>query len=166
MDDITTEAGKKNLEKLETQPLISHLTQYFPTALDRVMRSSAINLYLYQLLEVLCHCISISSYQILENVRKTNFFGCLIKLLLVHEQNNILHKLIEKSFLHVFISDRMIYAEYKKHLLCELDIIDCTAGHIARLFPDEDMLEKAKKKQYFGHFMRILKIYSGIETKD
>lgn len=36
-----------------------------------------------------------------------------------------------------------------------------------RMFPDEaTILQQAKKKHFFGHFMRILKIYSGIETKD
>lgn len=89
-----------------------------------------------------------------------------MKLLFTHEKNNILHMLIEKSFLHLFISDRKIYGLYKKHLFCELDIIDCTAGAFMKMFSTEQMFKKALKKPYFGHFMRILKIYSGIQTLD
>lgn len=33
-------------------------------------------------------------------------------------------------------------------------------------FPLEKLFEEGKKKSYFGHFMRILKIYSGIQTED
>jgi hypothetical protein len=84
----------------------------------------------------------------------------------IHEKNNILHVLVEKSFLHIFISDRKIYSNYKKHLFCEIDIIDSTAGFFMRQFPIEKLFEEGKKKSYFGHFMRILKIYSGIQTED
>ena len=81
-----------------------------------------------------------------------------------HEQNNILHMLIEKSFLHVFISDRKIYLEYKKHLFCEIDVIEITAGAFEKMLGAENMFNEGRKKPYFGHFMRILKIYSGIQT--
>jgi hypothetical protein len=83
-----------------------------------------------------------------------------------HERNNILHVLVEKSFLHIFISERKIYQQYKKHLFCEIDIIDGTAGYFLRLFPIDRLFEEGRKKLYFGHFMRILKIYSGIQTED
>lgn len=109
VDDLNNEDGKKNLERLEAQPMIAELVSYFPSALDRIMRSSTMNLYLYRLLEVLCHCISISSLKIFECTRKTQFFNNLVKLMFTHEKHNILHVLIEKSFLHVFISDRKIY---------------------------------------------------------
>jgi len=33
-------------------------------------------------------------------------------------------------------------------------------------FREENFLEQAKSKAYFGHFMRILKIYSGIQPTD
>lgn len=74
--------------------------------------------------------------------------------------------LIEKSFYHVFISERKIYEEYKKHLFCELDIIDITVNKMLKLFKEEAFLDQAKSKAYFGHFMRILKIYSGIQPTD
>ena len=35
-----------------------------------------------------------------------------------------------------------------------------------RQFPLDRLFEDGKKKAYFGHFMRILKIYSGIQTED
>lgn len=74
--------------------------------------------------------------------------------------------LVEKSFYHVFISERKIYEEYKKHLFCDLDIIELTASRILRLFPEQEFLSAASKKPYFGHFMRILRIYSGIKPTD
>jgi hypothetical protein len=51
-------------------------------------------------------------------------------------------------------------------LFCELDIIDATVNRILRLFPEQNLLAQLKKKAYFGHFMRILKIYSGIQPTD
>lgn len=44
--------------------------------------------------------------------------------------------LIEKSFLHVFISDRTIYDDYKRFLFCEMNIIDVTATRFLDMFPD------------------------------
>lgn len=115
---------------------------------------------------MLCHCISISSHKILRRICESRFFGCLIALLFKHEQNNILHMLIEKSFYHVFISERRIYEDYKRHLFCDLDIIDATVSRILRLFKEDNFLQQAQAKPYFGHFMRILKIYSGIQPTD
>lgn len=138
----------------------------FGTGLDRIMNSSKMDLYHYRLLEVLCHCISISSMRIFRRICEVKFFGVLIELLFKHEQVNILHMLVEKSFYHVFISERKIYEEYKKHLFCDLDIIELTASRILRLFPEQGFLSAASKKPYFGHFMRILRIYSGIKPTD
>jgi hypothetical protein len=42
--------------------------------------------------------------------------------------------LIEKSFYHIFISERKIYEEYKKHLFCDLDIIDLTANRVLKMY--------------------------------
>lgn len=117
-------------------------------------------------IQVLCHCISISSIRIFKKICETKFFICLINLLFRHEQNNILHMLIEKSFYHVFISERKIYQEYKRHLFCEVDIIDITVNRMLKNFREQKFLDEAKSKSYFGHFMRILKIYSGIQPTD
>lgn len=84
VDDFSNDDGKKSLERLESQPMIVELTNYFPNALERIMRSSVLNLYLYRLLEVLCHCISISSLKIFECTRKTQFFNNLVKLMFQH----------------------------------------------------------------------------------
>lgn len=59
----------------------------------------------------------------------------------IHEKQNILHVLIEKSFLHIFISERKIYQQYKKHLFCEIDIIDATAGYFMKQFTLEKLFE-------------------------
>lgn len=34
------------------------------------------------------------------------------------------------------------------------------------MLPEHNFLQQASKKAYFGHFMRILKIYSGIQPTD
>lgn len=104
--------------------------------------------------------------RIFRKICEVRFFGCLINLLFKHESNNILHMLIEKSFYHVFISERKIYEEYKKHLFCELDIIDITVNRMLKQFREDNFLQQAKNKPFFGHFMRILKIYSGIQPTD
>ena len=39
-------------------------------------------------------------------------------------------------------------------------------NRILRLFPENNLLAQVKRKGYFGHFMRILKIYSGIQPTD
>jgi len=66
----------------------------------------------------------------------------------------------------VFISERKIYDEYKRYLFCKLDIIDLTVNRISKMFQEDKFMEEASKKGYFGHFMRILKIYSGLEQTD
>jgi hypothetical protein len=74
--------------------------------------------------------------------------------------------LIEKSFLHVFISERKVYEQYKRHLFCEIDIIELTANRVLSQYEEGKIFEGLKKKKCFGHFMRILKIYSGIQTTE
>ena len=41
-----------------------------------------------------------------------------------------------------------------------------TVNRVLKMFPEERFYENIKKKAYFGHFMRILKIYSGIQPTD
>lgn len=112
--------------------MVVALRQYFSIALSKIMKAEKFTLYEYKLLEMLCHCISISSENLLQAIKETQFFANLITLLFKHPNSNILHMLIEKSFLHVFISERKIYEKYKKHLFCEIDIIDLTAGRVLR----------------------------------
>lgn len=153
-------------EKLDREPMIEGMIQLFGRGLDKVMAAPKMDIYHYRLLEVLCHCISISSTGVLTRICEVRFFGNLIELMFKHEECNILHMLIEKSFYHVFISERKIYEEYKRHLFCDIDIIECTANRMLRLFSHDHFLKHASKKSYFGHFMRILRIYSGIKPTD
>lgn len=41
-----------------------------------------------------------------------------------------------------------------------------TASRMLKMFPENNFMKNASKKPYFGHFMRILKIYSGIQPTD
>ena len=89
--------------------MISELVGFFPTAINRILNVPRIDLYHYRLLEVLCHCISIASMRIFKAICDCGFFAGLVELLFKHAQNSVLHMLIEKSFYHVFISERKIY---------------------------------------------------------
>ena len=51
-------------------------------------------------------------------------------------------------------------------MFCEIDIIDLTAGKVMSMYDEGKLFEMMRKKMYFGHFMRILKIYSGIQTTE
>ena len=44
--------------------MIIELCAFFTTGVDRIMKAQTITLNYYKLLEVLCHCISISSLKI------------------------------------------------------------------------------------------------------
>lgn len=57
-----------------------------------------------------------------------HFFQLLGTLLFRHEQLNILHMLIKKSFTHIFTNDRPIYHEYRRHLFQEADLLEMLAG--------------------------------------
>ena len=136
-EEHNPEAARKATERLEAQPMINELIGYFPVAMGRVMGCQKIDLYHYRLLEVFCHCISIASMRIFRAICDCGFFASLVELLFRHSANNVLHMLIEKSFYHVFISERKIYEEYKRHLFCEVDIIKATVSRILGLFSEQ-----------------------------
>lgn len=164
--NTSAETARKNAERLEGEPMINELVDMLAPSVNRILTVAKMDLYHYKLLEMLCHCISIASTRILNRICEVQFFGCLIELLFKHENNNILHMLVEKSFYHIFISERKIYEDYKHHLFCDLDIIEATAARVLKAFPENNFLAEVKKKPYVGHFMRILKIYSGIQPTD
>ena len=80
-------------------------------------------LYHYKLLEVLSHCVALSSIGIFNTIKEAHFYQTLIDLMFKHENCSILHKLIERSFLHIFEANKKIYEIYKRHLFCEVSII-------------------------------------------
>ena len=71
----------KNQERLESQPMIVGINNYFPSAMDKILSSDRMTLHNYRILEVLCHMISISSKKILNTIRQVKFFQSLIILL-------------------------------------------------------------------------------------
>ena len=71
----------KNLERLESQPMIIGINNYFIPAMEKIMASDRMTLHNYRILEVLCHMISISSKKILNTIRQIKFFQSLITLL-------------------------------------------------------------------------------------
>lgn len=51
-DEQPSEAGRKGSERMESQPMISELLEFFPLAVERIMGCSRVDLYHYKLLEV------------------------------------------------------------------------------------------------------------------
>ncbi len=71
----------------------------------------------------------------------------------------------------IFRTERHINEEIKHFIFCELKIIDLTAGRYLTLFQNDEqiaasMANNFRRKGYFGHLMKIMKIYSGIQTTD
>lgn len=69
--------------------------------------------------------------------------------------------LIERTFLHLFVNEKKFYDDYKHYCFCGMNIIARTAGRISH-----DKFQQLKGKGFFGHLMRIIKIYSSIQTTD
>lgn len=154
-DRNNPEFNKKNRERLEAQPLIVQLTQRFEQVAERV-RLLPFSLQSYKKLELLCHCISLNSPNLLAVVKKTGFFGLLLDLMYKFPNANIMHNLIEKTFLHVFSNDKSLYLNYLEHLFCEVDVIGRTANVAIKA--------EMRAMGFYGHLIRVIKIYSGIQT--
>lgn len=59
----------------------------------------------------------------------------------------------------------------KHYIFCEVKIIDITAGRYLNQFQNDEQVVASmgcgfRRKGYFGHLMKIMKIYSGIQTTD
>ena len=131
-----------------------HLAQKF-NSIERV------TLIDFRILQLLCHSISISSVQIFKVVKKSGFLATLINLLFRLPNANIVHNLIEKVIVHIFKSEKSIYEYYKEHLFHELDIIKMTTVGVIN-----EEFKVLQKKGYLRHLVRIIKIYSQIETNN
>jgi hypothetical protein len=123
--------------------------------------SPRIGLISYKTLELLCHSVSLSSKNILSTIKRTKYLEMLLDLLFRHENSNITHTLIERTFLHLFVNEKKFYEEYKYYIFCGMNIIAKTAGRIVN-----EKFQQVRSKGYFGHLMRIIKIYSTIQTTD
>lgn len=79
--------------------------------------------------------------------------------------------MLEKLFLLIFRTERIINEEIKHYIFCEAKIIDITAGRYLSQFQNDEQIAASmgcayRRKGYFGHLMKIMKIYSGIQTTD
>lgn len=112
--------ARRTLERLEALPIVNVLTGNFKKAIDKIMQQSKtqMSLYSFRLLEVFCHSTSLVSFRIFEKVKECRFYEKLIELLFKNENCSILHMLIERAFLHVFVTEKHIYDLYKKYLFC------------------------------------------------
>lgn len=123
---------------------------------ERLRNAQCFSLQMFKKLELLCHCISLNSPSVFAAVRKVNFFGLLLDLMYKFPDANIMHNLIEKTLLHIFSNEKSLYENYKQHLFCEIDIIGRTANVVIN--------REKRFLGYYGHLMRIIKIYSSIQT--
>jgi hypothetical protein len=77
--------------------------------------------------------------------------------------------MIEKLFLLIFRTERLINEEIKSYIFCEAKIIDLTAAKYMTEFTSDENLASSmgnsyRRKGYFGHLMKVMKIYSSIQT--
>ena len=68
-EDGSEELRRKNMERLEAQPLIQYLITNFASLLSVITNAPRMTLYHYKLLEVLCHCITLSSHKIFITIK-------------------------------------------------------------------------------------------------
>lgn len=153
-DRQNAELTQKNRERLESQPLVVSLVAKFEPLSKRFLALSSFTVEDFKVLELLCHCVTLSSPNVFRAVQKVNFFSVLLDLMAKFEQANILHGLIEKLFAIIFKTDRSIGEAYKVHLFCELDIILRSIQMIG------GQQASHHKKGFFGHMFKIVKIYS------
>lgn len=58
----------------------------------------------YKVLELLCHSVSLSSMMVLQAIKRAKYLEMLLELLFKHENCNIAHTLIERTYLHLFVN--------------------------------------------------------------
>lgn len=99
-------------------------------------------------------------------IKESELFPVMIDLMFREEKCSIFHTLLDRAIKHIIITDRRIFDKYRRYLFCEIFIMDLTIKRLLDIFPNEDGLEQARKKPYFGILMNIVKTYSAITTAD
>lgn len=138
-EEGSEELSRKNMERLESQFFVKKMNENFQHLLNIAKNSPKMTLFSYKLLEVLCHCMTLSSKKMFQRIKEAALYPTLIELLFKHEHCNILHKLIERAFLHIFVTDKKIYELYKYYLFCEISIIDLTVNKILSIDPEKGL---------------------------
>lgn len=108
-DKDSHEATLKNIERIDSQPVVQVLCRNFERFTSVLDHASKINLVQYKTLELLCHSVSLSSNSILSAIKRTKYLELLLELLFRHENSNITHMLIERTFLHLFVNEKKFY---------------------------------------------------------
>lgn len=77
--------------------------------------------------------------------------------------------MVEKVFYQMFNSERSVFEEYKKYLFCQANLIEITVGNYLAKIKDLGQFKaniNSLHEGYFAYLMRIIKIYSKIQTND
>jgi len=74
------------------------------------------------------------------------------------------HKQIERAFFAIFCSERKVCEEYRRYLFCTAGIIEMTAGEGLKRIPKPN--DTSARLGWFGYLMKIVKVYSKIQTDD
>lgn len=104
-----------------------------------------------------------------ETVKRVKYIELLISLLFKLPSLSIVHKMVEKVFFLVFNSDKGVFEEYRKYLFCQANLIEITVGNYVGRIGDLHQFRLAistSHEGFFAYLMRIVKIYSKIQTND
>lgn len=61
-------------------------------------------------------------------IKKSHFLENLVALLFKYPCLSIVHKIVEKAFTAIFMSEKRVCEEYRKYLFCSAGVIELTAG--------------------------------------
>ena len=165
-DDGSDDLARRNMERLEAQPFVVILCENYGKLFSKVKNSNKITLYQYKLTEVLCHCMTLSSQQMMTVIKESELFPVMIDIMFRDGNCNIFHNLLERAIRHIIVTDKKIFDKYRRYLFCEISIMDLTIRRLSEMFPNDENLLQVRKTPYFGILMSIVKVYSTITTSD
>jgi hypothetical protein len=149
---------------LEAQPFIKKVTELVPTISAEIARTNRLTNYHSRLIEIFMPAIELSSFKISQIVRDSKFLENLLSLMFKWPNLSIVHKQVERAFCAVFCSERRVCEVYRKYLFCEASIIEKTAGECLNRV--ESIGDQSLKLGWFSYLMKIVKVYSKIQTND
>ena len=106
------------MERLETQPFIVLLCEKFSPLFQKVQKAPQLTLYHFKLIELLCHCMTLSSYRMLNVIKQSELFPEMINLMFKNPNCNIYHTLVERAIKHIIETDKKIFNLYRRYLFC------------------------------------------------
>jgi len=112
------EQRKKNEEKLESQPAVVMLVETLPGVVAELAKCKGFTVYEAKLVELVNAMVTLNSHKIFNCVKNTKYFEVLVDLMFRFEYCNIFGMMLEKLFIVVFRTERMINEEIKHYIFC------------------------------------------------